>query len=81
MFTLDRVDMKILELLQENARMSLKDISSQVFLTSPAVSARIEKLERVGVIEGYHAKINREAFSQLMFTPGAQRQALRVKVS
>ena len=53
MFTLDRVDMKILELLQENARMSLKDISSQVFLTSPAVSARIEKLERVGVIEGY----------------------------
>ena len=63
MLTLDRVDMKILELLQQNARMSLKDIASQVFLTSPAVSARIDKMERAGVIEGYHAKINLEAFS------------------
>ena len=63
MITLARVDMKIIELLQNNARMSLKDISSQVFLTSPAVSARIEKMERAGIIEGYHAQINREAFS------------------
>ena len=59
---LDRVDLKILELLQKNARMSLKDIAAQVYLTSPAVSARIDKLERTGVIEGYHAQINREAF-------------------
>lgn len=62
MIELDRVDMKIIELLQQNARMSLKDIASQVFLTSPAVSARIDKLENAGVIEGYHAKINPEAF-------------------
>ena len=59
---LDRVDLKILELLQKNARMSLKDIAAEVYLTSPAVSARIEKLERSGIIEGYHAQINREAF-------------------
>lgn len=62
MIELDRVDMKIVELLQSNARMSLKDIASKVFLTSPAVSARIDKLENAGVIEGYHAKINPEAF-------------------
>ena len=62
MHALDPVDMKILELLQENARMSLKDIASNVFLTSPAVSARIDKLERAGIIQGYHAQIAPEAF-------------------
>ena len=61
MYELDGVDYKIIDLLQNNARMSLKDIASKVFLTSPAVSARIEKLERNGVIEGYHARINLEA--------------------
>ena len=66
MNTLDRVDLMILDLLQENARISLKDIASKVYLTSPAVSARIDKLERFGVIEGYHARINRKAFSLLI---------------
>ncbi len=61
MYELDKVDRKILELLQKNARMSLKDIAGEVFLTSPAVSARIVKLERAGVIEGYHARISRDA--------------------
>ena len=62
MYELDGVDCKILDLLQNNARMSLKDIANEVFLTSPAVSARIEKLERNGIIEGYHARVNRDAF-------------------
>ena len=61
MYELDGVDYKIIYLLQNNARMSLKDIAGKVFLTSPAVSARIEKLERNGVIEGYHAQVHREA--------------------
>lgn len=62
MYELDGVDCKIIDLLQQNARMSLKDIANEVFLTSPAVSARIEKLERNGVIAGYHAQVRREAF-------------------
>ena len=60
MSRLDTVDMKIIELLQQNARMTLKEIAARVYLTSPAVSARIDKLERFGVIEGYHARINQE---------------------
>ena len=39
---LDHIDAKILNLLQENARMPLKEIAEHVFLSSPAVSARIE---------------------------------------
>ena len=40
---MDDIDRKILKLLQENARMSLKTIAEKTFLSSPAVSARIEK--------------------------------------
>lgn len=55
---LDGIDEKIIQLLQENARISIKDIAASVFLSSPAVTARIERLERNGVIIGYHAQIN-----------------------
>ena len=41
---LDHIDAKILNLLRENARMPLKEIAEHVFLSSPAVSARIERL-------------------------------------
>ena len=61
MMRMDCVDEKILELLQDNARMTIKEISAQVYLTSPAVSARIDKLEQAGIIEGYHAQINYNA--------------------
>ncbi len=62
MYELDAVDSKILYFLQKDARMSLKQLAREVFLTSPAVSARIDKLERKGIIRGYHAQICPEAF-------------------
>ena len=61
MYGVDMVDLKILDLLQRNARITLKEIGAQVYLTSPAVSARISRLEQNGVIEGYHATINPKA--------------------
>ena len=57
---LDHIDKEILHMLQENARMSLKDIAEAVFLSSPAVSARIDNLIESGYIEGFHAQINPE---------------------
>ena len=58
MMTLDDIDRKILKILQENARTSLKTIAEKTFLSSPAVSARIEKMEKDGIISGYHALID-----------------------
>ena len=55
---MDDIDRKILRLLQDNARTSLKTIAENTFLSSPAVSARIEKLEKDGIISGYHAQVN-----------------------
>lgn len=58
---LDKVDQTILEILQENAKTPLKEIANQVYLSTPAVSARIEKMEKEGIIIGYQAQINPEA--------------------
>ena len=46
---LDHIDLKIIQILQENARTAVKDIAKAVFLSSPAVSARIRRLVDAGV--------------------------------
>ena len=55
---LDAIDRKILKILQENARTPIKEIAKEVFLSSPAVSNRIEKLEHSGILTEYHAQMN-----------------------
>ena len=55
---LDNIDKKIISMLQENARVSLKEIAEKVFLSSFAVSVRIDNLVESGYIDGFHAYIN-----------------------
>jgi len=55
---LDRLDWRILEVLQCNARISNTELGKQIGLSQPAVTARIKRLEEQGVIEGYAARIN-----------------------
>ncbi len=55
---MDEIDKKIITLLQKNARTPLKALAENVFLSSPAVSARIERLEKDNIISAYEAKIN-----------------------
>ena len=55
---MDKIDKKLVTLLQQNARMPLKALAEQVFLSSPAVSARLERLEKENIIVGYEAKVN-----------------------
>lgn len=55
---MDKIDKKLITLLQNNARMPLKALAENVFLSSPAVSARIERLEKEEIIKGYEVKIN-----------------------
>ncbi|CAB1080392.1 Transcriptional regulator, AsnC family [Olavius algarvensis Delta 1 endosymbiont] len=58
---LDQIGLKILSVLQENARISLSRIGRQVGLSAPAVAERMRKLEEAGIIQGYHASIAPEA--------------------
>ena len=60
MRNLDDIDIKILNQLRKNARTPMKELSALVYLTTPAVSARIDKLEKDGYIKGYHANLDLE---------------------
>ncbi len=73
---MDKIDRKIINSLQKNARASLKDLSKECFISSPAIAARINKLEKSGVINGYHSSIDIEkigfhvrAFIQVQLEP------------
>ena len=57
---MDKIDAKLITLLQENARTPLKVLASKVFLSAPAVSSRIDKLERQGIIKSYNTIVNRQ---------------------
>ena len=57
---MDNIDKQIIDMLQQNARIPLEAIAEKVFLSSPAVSTRIEHLEKQGIIKGYTAIIDRE---------------------
>lgn len=55
---MDNIDKKLITLLQKDARMPLKALAEQVHLSSPAVSARLERLQKENIIVGYEVKIN-----------------------
>jgi Lrp/AsnC family transcriptional regulator, leucine-responsive regulatory protein len=56
--TLDGIDRVILQLLQENARISNAEIARQVAMAPSAVLERVRKLEERGVVRGYAAHLD-----------------------
>ena len=57
---MDRIDKKLLKLLQKNARMTSTALGKEVGLSRTAAQERIAKLEHNGVIAGYTAKLGSE---------------------
>lgn len=55
---IDKTGWKILEILQENARLSNAEIARLVGLTTSAVQDRVKKLEARGIILGYTTRVN-----------------------
>jgi Lrp/AsnC family leucine-responsive transcriptional regulator len=58
---LDRTNRRILGELAANARIPLAELGRRVGLSAPAVGERVQRLERAGVIRGYHAEIDPKA--------------------
>ena len=58
MTELDRIDRKILGLLQRQGRMSMTELSEQIGLSTSPCAERVKRMERQGVITGYHARID-----------------------
>ena len=57
---LDHIAWKIVDELQRNARISWAELGRRVGLTTPAVAERVHRLEKIGVIRGFHADISLE---------------------
>jgi len=55
---LDKIDKQLIELLAENGRTTLSDLSKKVGLSVSPCQSRIKKLEEQKYILGYHAQIN-----------------------
>lgn len=61
---LDKKDLQILQLLQQNARITIKDIATKIHLSTTPVYERIKRMENAGIIKQYAAivdntKVNR----------------------
>ena len=54
----DATDVRLLQALVENARVSVAELARLVELSPPTVSERLKRLEEAGVIEGYSVRIN-----------------------
>ncbi|MBL7136088.1 MAG: Lrp/AsnC family transcriptional regulator [Candidatus Marinimicrobia bacterium] len=61
---IDNIDVQILDILQKDGRIQRNRIAEKVGLTIPAVSERMRKLEKKGIIDGYHAKVNNSAIGK-----------------
>jgi Lrp/AsnC family leucine-responsive transcriptional regulator len=57
---IDKTDLKILKILQENAQLTFKEISQKINLSITPVHDRIKRMEKDGVIEKYVTIINKK---------------------
>ena len=55
---MDRIDRKILSALQNNARISNVELATKAGLSASACLRRVSQLEKLGIIDGYHANLN-----------------------
>ncbi|WP_298013462.1 winged helix-turn-helix transcriptional regulator [uncultured Aquabacterium sp.] len=63
---LDRLDRRILAHLQREGRLSMTELAERVGLSPTPCTERVRRLEREGVITGYHARLNPAAVGQAM---------------
>ncbi|MGG3575278.1 Lrp/AsnC family transcriptional regulator [Bacillus gobiensis] len=52
------LDLRILNELEKDARLSMRELAKRVSLSAPAVTERVRKLEDAGIIEGYAVQVN-----------------------
>ncbi len=63
---LDRIDRKILDVLQRQGRISMTELAEHIGLSASPCSERVKRMERDGVITGYHAHVSPEALGRTL---------------
>ncbi|KXJ39133.1 Lrp/AsnC family transcriptional regulator [Bacillus spizizenii] len=61
---MDEIDRKLLELLQEDARITIIELSKKLNLSRPSVNERLRRLQENGVIQGFTARVSAEAIGK-----------------
>lgn len=57
---IDQIDNQIIQILQDNSKLSFKEIGERIHLTGQAVGVRINKLIEEGIIENFTIAVNKE---------------------
>lgn len=58
---LDDVNLRLLELLQQDPRLTMAELARRVGMSAPAVTERVQRLEQGGVISGYRLEVDPKA--------------------
>ena len=56
---LDRINRRLLDELQTDARVTMAELGRRINLSAPAVAERVQRLEQAGVITGYRSEGDR----------------------
>ena len=65
---MDNYDIKILQALHENARITMKELSQKIHLSQPACAERVKKMEAVGVMRQYTTVVDWQALGYPLAT-------------
>ena len=63
---IDRTDRKILDILQRQGRISMTELAEQIGLSTSPCTERVKRMERDGVITGYHARLSPVALGKTL---------------
>ncbi|MCW5628150.1 MAG: winged helix-turn-helix transcriptional regulator [Rhodoferax sp.] len=64
MTDLDRIDRKILDILQREGRLPMTELAQRIGLSTSPCSERVRRMERDGAITGYHARVSPRALGK-----------------
>lgn len=64
MFELDRIDKKILTILQQHGRISITELAERIGLSASPCTDRVKRLEKESVITGYQARVSPAALGK-----------------
>lgn len=62
---LEPLDIRILELLESDGRLSFREIAKKTGSTTPTVSSRVETFRNIGLIEGFTIRLSAEHFNEI----------------
>ncbi|RMX06893.1 winged helix-turn-helix transcriptional regulator [Corticibacter populi] len=63
---IDRIDRKILAILQREGRISMTELAERIGLSTSPCSERVRRMERTGVITGYFARVSPQALGKTL---------------